>query len=366
MISMTSLVAEHQTITDQLLVAVQRVISSGRYILGDEVQRFEESWAATCKSKYGVGVANGMDAIELILRGFDVGCGDEVITTAMTAFPTVLGILRSGATPVVADIQTENAQLCIESVERCITSRTRAIVLVHLYGFVSGLSQWREFCDARGLLLIEDCAQSHLGVSTDGYTSGSVGDASAHSFYPTKNLGAIGDAGIILTNNRVLADATRSLRNYGQRDRYVHELLGANSRLDEIQAAILNVKLLRLREFTERRTLIAKTYNQQIASKSVAPLFSKECESSHVFHLYVVRTSRRHELIKHLAENNVETLIHYPVPIHKAPAVQGIIRTDPRGLENVEQHAAQCLSIPCHPFLKPDDVHHIIKTINDF
>src|SRR5688572_23293299 len=230
--------------------AVVRTLESGWYILGKEVQQFERQWAQRCGVRHAVAVGNGLDAIEIALRALRIGPGDEVITTPMTAFASVLAIIRAGATPVLADIDPGTALLDRASVERCLTKKTKAIVLVHLYGQLRDMDRWKEFCQRHNVELIEDCAQSHA-ASSDGRVAGSFGRINAYSFYPTKNLGAMGDGGAVVTDDDELAMHAARLRNYGQKERYEHPELGMNSRLDEVQAAILSERLAWLDEWTD-------------------------------------------------------------------------------------------------------------------
>lgn len=347
-----------------MVEAARDVIDANAYILGPKVAAFEDSWASTCGTTDCVGVANGLDAIEIILRALDIGPGDEVITTPMTAVATVLGILRAGATPVLADIDPTTALLDPQSVERCMTPRTRAIVLVHLYGHVHAMSRWQQLCEQHGIALIEDCAQAHL-AQQGGVVAGSFGIAGAYSFYPTKNLGAIGDAGAVVTNDRALAERARSLRNYGQSNRYEHPLVGLNSRLDELQAALLQVRLGVLEDFTVRRQAVAKAYRSHISNPHITQLVTPDSPEEHVYHLFVVLTQQRDALAAHLASQGVDSLIHYPIPAHEQVSLLDLPR-DPRGVEHAEVHARTCLSLPCHPQLSDADVEHVISAVNSF
>lgn len=364
MILMNDFKAEPPELREAMLGAVRRVLESGWYVLGNEVAAFEKQWASACGVAHAVGVGNGMDAIEIALRALDIGPGDEVITTPMTAFATVLAIVRAGATPVLADIDPQTALLSIESAERCITPKTRAVVLVHLYGQVRGMDAWTPLCNERGITLLEDCAQAHL-ATWHGKVAGSFGVAGAYSFYPTKNLGAPGDAGMLVTGNEAVAQRAGRLRNYGQSVRYQHPELGMNSRLDEIQAAMLSERLKWLSEFTQRRRQIAGAYNAGIKNSFVRPLASPEEPSAHVYHLYVVTCERRDELQVHLQQHQVQSLIHYPIPIHKQEPCLDIAR-DPYGLDNSEHHAALCLSLPCHPQMTDNDIAMVISAVNSF
>lgn len=364
MILMNDFNAEPPELKNAMLDAVRRVLNSGWYVLGSEGLAFEKLWAHACGVAYGVGVGNGMDAIEIALRGLDIGPGDEVITTPMTAFATVLAILRAGAVPVLADITPESALLSLESAKRCLSSRTKAVLLVHLYGQVRAMREWLEFCQSTDVHLIEDCAQAHL-ATWKGSVAGSFGAVAAYSFYPTKNLGALGDAGILVTQDRSLAERAIRFRNYGQDVRYKHPVVGMNSRLDELHAAILAERLKWLPMFTERRRRIAAEYRSGISNPFVRHLAAPEERAAHVYHLYVVISPHRDALQNHLRAKGIQTLIHYPVPIHQQPPCTNI-RRDPQGLLWSEQHAAQCLSLPCHPQMTDKDIAQVILAVNSF
>jgi dTDP-4-amino-4,6-dideoxygalactose transaminase len=364
MILMNDFKAEPAEMRDAMLGAVSRVLESGWYVLGNEVITFERKWAVTCGVDYAVGVGNGMDAIEIALRSLDIGDGDEVITTPMTAFASVLAIIRSGATPVLADINSDTALLSIESVRRCITPKTKAILVVHLYGQVRQMDAWTEFCYKQGIALIEDCAQSHL-ATWRGRVAGNFGVAGAYSFYPTKNLGAPGDAGMLVTNDQALSERAAKLRNYGQSVRYHHPELGMNSRLDEMHAAMLSERLKWLPEFTERRRQIAHAYRVGINNAFVRLLAAPEDYEAHVYHLFVVTCEQREALQSHLKDCEVQALIHYPVCIHEQQPCLDVAR-DPNGLKVSEEHAATCLSLPCHPQMSDQDVAFVINAVNAF
>ena len=364
MIPMNDFRAEPDELIQQELKAVERVVRSGWYVLGSEVQDFETQWATRCGVSSAVGVGNGMDAIEIGLRTLGIGTGDEVITTTMTAFATVLGIIRTGAEPVLADIDPETALLDPASVERCISPRTKAILLVHLYGQIRTMERWTALCKNAGIYLLEDCAQSHA-AEWQGKVAGSFGEWGAYSFYPTKNLGAMGDGGALVTNREKIADKARVLCNYGQTRRYHHPELGLNSRLDELQAAILNVRLGWLDAFTEKRRKIAETYDDGIHTPLVQKMAVPLERGSHVHHLYVIRCAERDRFAAYLNDCGVSSLIHYPIPVHHQESCRGV-KTDPQGLPHAEHHAATCLSIPCHPWISDNDVTTIIAVINGF
>jgi dTDP-4-amino-4,6-dideoxygalactose transaminase len=364
MIKMNDFRAEPQSLRDAELNAVKRVLESGWYVLGREVNQFESLWAEQCGVQYAVGVGNGMDAIEIGLRALGIGPGDEVITTAMTAFASVLAIIRAGATPVLADIDPETALLSLSSVERCIGSKTKAVLLVHLYGQLRDLDLWVNFCRDNKIHLLEDCAQSHLAM-WGGKIAGSFGTLGAYSFYPTKNLGAIGDAGALVTDSIEVAKLSKSIRNYGQSERYHHPLIGLNSRLDEIHAAILSERLNLLESFAEMRRQIAEYYWNNISSTSVKTLAKPRERENHSNHLFVILTNKKAELINYLSGLGVESLSHYPIPIHLQEPCRNI-KIDPMGLKFAQEHALQCLSIPCHPQMKLEDASKIAQAINAF
>lgn len=364
MIPLNDFRAEPQALRDRMQAAAARVIESGWYVLGNECRAFEQKWSDICGTRHAVGVGNGMDAIEIILRAAGIGDGDEVITTPMTAFATVLAILRAGARPVLADIDPETAILSVDSARRCLSSNTRAIVLVHLYGQIAPVAAWRAFCAEAGIHLVEDCAQSHL-AAVGGKVAGSFGIAGAYSFYPTKNLGAIGDAGALVTDDDGLAERAARLRNYGQSQRYHHPDVGLNSRLDEMQAALLSVRLEWLQAFTDRRREVANAYWQGIAHPGVRLLAPPRAPESHVHHLFVLCADQREALARHLTDRGVQSLIHYPVPIHGQPPCTSL-RRDPQGLGHAERHARTCLSLPCHPQMTDEHVRTVITAVNDF
>jgi dTDP-4-amino-4,6-dideoxygalactose transaminase len=361
---MNNFKTEPAELREAMLSAARRVLESGWYVLGNEVVTFEKQWAQACGVEHAVGVGNGMDAIEIALRSLDIGPGDEVITTPMTAFATVLAILRAGATPVLADIDLDSALLSLESAQRCLSSKTKAVVLVHLYGQIRSMSSWSDFCQTAGIHLIEDCAQAHL-ATWHSKVAGSFGAAGAYSFYPTKNLGAPGDAGMLVTHNASLSERAARLRNYGQSVRYHHPELGMNSRLDEIQAAMLAERLKWLQPFTDQRRHIAAAYRAGITNPLVRQLSSPEEPAAHVYHLYVVTCPHRDVLQAHLHTQGVQALIHYPVPMHEQIPCQALQR-DPQGLKASENHAAQCLSLPCHPQMTEAEIDQVVTAVNSF
>lgn len=356
--------AEPEDLIKAQAKAAERVIRSGWYILGNEVKAFEAAWAERSGAGHCIGVGNGMDAIEIGLRALGIGPGDEVITTPMTAFATVLAVMRAGAVPVLADIDPASGLLSPESVERCINGKTKAVLLVHLYGQIRDMDRWTALCRGAGIALLEDCAQSHL-AAWKGRTAGRFGDFGAYSFYPTKNLGTLGDGGAILTDRKDLAEYCAKLRNYGQSQRYHHPHVGLNSRLDEMHAAILSARLPWLDGFTGRRRAVARAYRAGIKSGKVRQLAAPVEEANHVYHLYVLLCDRRAELLDHLKTKGVEGQIHYPVPVHQQEPCRTLAH-DPQGLIRAETHARACVSIPIHPQLSDKDVDQVIEAVNSF
>jgi dTDP-4-amino-4,6-dideoxygalactose transaminase len=363
-IRMNDFQADGPELIQAQLAAVARVLESGWYVLGKEVEAFESAWAELCGVPHAVGVGNGMDAIEVGMRAAGISSGEEVITTPITAFATVLAIIRAGCVPVLADIDGSTGLLDPASAARCIGPRTRAIMPVHLYGHVAQMNRWIDLCSSSKLLLLEDCAQAH-GARWQGAVAGSWGTFGAYSFYPTKNLGTPGDGGALVTRSAVLAESARILRNYGQTVRYHHPYLGLNSRLDEIHAAILSVRLKRLETFTIRRRAIAHRYVSGLNHPMVKPLARPAQIENHVFHLFVVLCDERDRLAQHLAHAGIETLSHYPLPIHHQEKCRDL-RRDPAGLNCAERHAATCLSLPCHPHLDDGEVDRVIEAVNAF
>lgn len=364
MILMNDFKAEPEAILQRQMAAVERVFRSGWYILGKELQAFETKWATRCGTAHAIGVGNGMDALEIGMTALGIGSGDEVITTPMTAFASTLAILRTGASPVFADIDAGTALLDLASVQRCITPKTKAVLLVHLYGRCGNMDQWIEFCRERKLFLIEDACQAHLSAWM-GRKAGTFGAFGAFSFYPTKNLGGIGDGGMLITQDENLAKQARTLRNYGQSQRYHHPEIGLNSRLDEIQAAILSERMDWLEEFTLRRRSIAHAIWNGITNRKLMAMSRPAQAENHVNHLFVVLSDRRDELGAFLKGRGVENLIHYPIPVHKQKPCE-LMKTDPQGLPVAESHARRCLSVPCHPQMSDEDVKAVIDALNAF
>ncbi|MHB8422858.1 MAG: DegT/DnrJ/EryC1/StrS family aminotransferase [Leptospirales bacterium] len=343
--------------------AVQRVLSSGSYILGIEVDLFEQAYAGFCGSRYCVGVANGLDAITLSLLAMEVGEGDEVIVPTHTYIATWLAVTRTGATPVPVEPLESTYNLDPKRIKDAISDRTRVILPVHLYGQPADLDPILEIARSHGLRVLEDAAQAH-GASYKGRRIGSHGDMVAWSFYPGKNLGAMGDGGAVTTDDPELADRVRVLRNYGSRAKYHHEVQGVNSRLDPLQAAILRVKLAHLLEWNERRRQIAWRYGKALLGLEMT-LPDVLSDTGPSWHLYVILHPERDRLQQYLEQAGVATLIHYPVPPHLQHAYQEI--NLPAGSFPIaERIASETLSLPMGPQLQEEQVLHVIETLVQF
>ena len=342
--------------------AMQRVLDGHVYIMGDEVKAFEAEFAAWTGAKYGIAVANGTDALHLSLRALGIGAGDEVITTAHTAVASIAAIEMSGATPIMVDVTDDRFCLDPEMVARAITPRTKAIMPVHLYGHPADMGPLLELCSRHGLKLVEDCAQAH-GAEWQGRQVGTIGDVGCYSLYPTKNLGALGDGGVIVTSDAELAEKLRMMRQYGWRDRQFSEIQGFNSRLDEIQAAVLRVKLNYLASGNARRRDIAMRYSNGLKGLPLTlPEVQDGCEA--VFHLYVLRTSEREALKTHLAAQGVVAGIHYPIPCHQHPAYAERFGAESRPV--AEMLAGEILSLPMYPELRNDQVDRVIDAVRGY
>ncbi len=340
--------------------AFDRVLTSGRYILGNEVEAFEREWAAYVRARHCIGVGNGTDALALALLAAGVKAGEEVITVSHTAVATVAAIEQIGAVPVFADIDPRTRCMDPTHLPELISENTRAIVPVHMYGQPAPMGKIMAVAKEHGLNVIEDCAQAH-GATLGGQHVGTFGDAAAFSFYPTKNLGALGDAGAIVTNDSTLADSVRMLREYGWRERYVSLTPGRNSRLDELQAAILRAKLPNLNRNNVRRRAIAAAYTQALRNTTLVPPAQIE-ETEHAMHLYVLECTDRSAFEGFLNEAGITTGRHYPFAVHQQPAYAGKIRGS-LALPITDALYRHLVSLPCFPELRDDDVIHISETL---
>ena len=337
--------------------AIERVVASGWFILGPEVEAFEREFAEASGAAYCIGTANGTDAIALALRALGVGAGDEVITTPLSAAYTALAVLMTGARPVFADIDPERMTLDAAAAERAITPRTAALIPVHLYGQPADMRALAALASRKGLAVVEDCCQAHL-ATCGRQPVGTFGAAGAFSFYPTKNLGALGDGGAVITSDAALAEKIKRLRNGGQTDRYHHLEPGVNSRLDEMQAAILRVRLPLLRTRTEQRRTLAAEYRRRLegAGVNVPP----QLDAGHVYHLFPVRSPRRASLQARLRADGIETLVHYPVAISQQPAFAS---SEPAQCPIAIQAADEVLSLPLYPGLDLASVQAVADAV---
>jgi len=346
----------NQAYTSEYTNALKRILSNGQTILGDEVKAFEEEFAAYCGVKHCIGVGNGLDALHLILRAMNIGPGDEVIVPCMTFIATWLAVSFCGAVPVPVESRSDTYNIDPAKISAALTSRTRAIIVVHLYGQPADMTAITTLAKKHGLRVIEDAAQSH-GARHSGNRTGSLGDAAGFSFYPSKNLGALGDGGAVTTNDDHLAESIRALRNYGSTAKYHHDRLGFNSRLDAIQAAILRIKLKHLDSANAKRQRLASFYTQQLTGSDLGvPRVEPWAEP--VWHLYVITSKHRQALQHTLAQQGVQTLIHYPIAPHLQPAFHYLghgVGAFPV-TENLHQTV---LSLPMGPHLDEDDVRRV-------
>lgn len=358
MIPFTNLSAHYQALRDDIDEAISQTMQSGHFVLGEQVKSFEEEFARFIGVRYCVGVASGTDAITLSLLASGIQPGDEVITAAMTAFPTITGIMQAGARPVVVDITIDDGLIDAARINEKITPRTRAIVAVHLYGQCCDMDQLLALAREQGLCVIEDAAQA-VGATYHNRMAGGFGQCNAFSFYPTKNLGAFGDGGAVTTNDKSIYESLLMRRNYGQSDRYHHDGPGINSRLDELQAAILRVKLARLPEWNERRAVIAQKYRGNLSTV--------RCLVEHDYgapnhHLFVVRHEQPGRCMRHMEAKGVQTLIHYPLPVHRQKAFP-FQKNEP--FPRSDLFSKTIFSLPIYPELADADVETIIEAIND-
>jgi len=350
MIPFVDLSRQHAALRTELLAAMARVLDSGQFVLGGEGRALEEELAATCGVRHAVGVASGTDALRLALTALGVGPGDEVLTPAFSFVASASTIVMTGATPVFVDIDPETYALDVAAVARAVTPRTRAIIPVHLYGHPAPMDALAALARRHGLAIVEDAAQS-IGATWAGKPVGNWGDAACVSFYPTKNIGACGDGGMVLTGRDDVAERVRRLRHHGERGRYRHVELGYTSRLDELQAAVLRVKLKRLSEWTERRRRLAALYRERLAGLPLS-LPVERREARHVYHLFTVRHAQRDAFAKALADLGVGTAVHYPLAVPNQPLFGG----DERRFPEAWRAAREVLSLPCFAELGDEEV----------
>lgn len=354
---------QYFSIKEETDEVIRKVLESGWFILGRHVEAFEKEFSEFCGCLYGVGVGSGTEALHLALLACGVQSGDEVITVPNTAVPTVSAISMACAVPVFIDIMPDSCNMDVSKIEAKISKKTKAILPVHLYGQSADMEPILEIARKYSLMVIEDACQAH-GTLYGNKRAGSMGDAGCFSFYPSKNLGAFGDAGMVITNNKTIAKTVWMLRNYGQEERYHHLIKGVNSRLDEIQAAILRVKLKHMDQWNARRRDIAALYCEKITNpKIVKP--TEMPYGCHAYHLYVIKTEKRDPMQHFLRQRGVETMIHYPIPVYLQEAYRDL------GLKEgvcpaAEKHSQQILSLPMFPELTNEEVDYICDSINSF
>jgi dTDP-4-amino-4,6-dideoxygalactose transaminase len=366
-IPLVDLKAQYATIRDEVRQAIDEVLESMQLTIGPNVKAFDQEFATFIGTKHSVGVGSGTDALQLAIRACGVSAGDEVITVSFTFFATVEAILYANARPILVEVDERTMNMDAAAVAAAITQRTKAIIPVHLYGRTVDLKPLRQIAQDRNIMIIEDAAQAHGAVTDDGKTkAGASGRVGCFSFYCSKNLGAYGEAGSITTNDDRLAEELRALREHGQSTRYYHPVVGYNARLDEIQAAILRIKLRRLPEWNTRRREIARTYNKLLAGSDV---ITPEIPSGerHVFYVYCIRVpgGRRDDLRKYLGERGIGTQIHYPVPIHLQQSAEflGYRKGD---LPVTERLASEVLSLPMYPELTDEQLDRVTTSVRDF
>ncbi len=353
----------HEPLDNEIMETIKDTYINGQFVLGEQVKIFEESFASYCNVKGCVSVGNGLDALHIILRSYGIGYGDEVIIPANTFIATALAVSYAGATPILVEPSEDSFNLDPALVESNITKRTKAIIAVHLYGQPADMQPLKIIAERNGLKLIEDSAQAH-GASYHGARTGSLGDASAFSFYPGKNLGALGDGGAICSNDGKILEKAAILRNYGSKIKYVHDEMGFNSRLDTLQAAVLSVKLKHLDLWNQDRSRIAQRYIKKLQSSAVRlPITTSGIE--HAWHLFVVRHLRRDALRDALKSAGVETIIHYPIPIHRQTAYIGKVNYLNK-LLITELLCNTVLSLPMFPGMTDDEIDRVSNIINDF
>ena len=340
--------------------AITRVLDRGWFVLGPEVEAFEREFAAACGAGRAVGVGTGTDALALALRALGIGRGDEVITSPLTAAYTGLAVMMAGARPVFADIDPQRLTLSPAAVAAAITPRTAAVIPVHLYGQAADMPALTVLAERHGLAIVEDCCQAHLATSAD-RPVGTFGAAAAFSFYPTKNLGAIGDGGAVVTTDAALADRIARLRNGGQTDRYRHVEPGVNSRLDELQAAVLRARLPHLARWTDARRAVARRYRD--ALRGSAAVMLDELDPGHVYHLIVIRSPHRDGLQAHLDAHRIQTLIHYPIPLPRQAAFESVA---PTACPVADETCRRILSLPIHPGLGDDEIRLVADAVRSF
>jgi len=352
--------AESSFIKKQTLMAISNVVASGEYILGDELELFEKEFAKYCGSKFAVGVANGTAALFLALTALGIGEGDEVITTAMSFCATAEAIIYTRAKPVFVDIREDNLSIDADKIEQAVTKKTKAILPVHLYGIPADIKKITAICKKYKLFFIEDCAQAH-GALYNGKKVGTFGDIGCFSFMPAKNLGAYGDAGCITTDSYSLAEKIKKLRNHGRKDKYRHDILGFSERMDNLQAAVLRVKLKHLDRWNHRRREIAKQYNN-VFKKEHINIIKSSSNIKPSYYVYTILIDNRNIIKNQLSKSGISSQMYYPVPLHLQPVFK-FLGYKKNSLKVAENLSNRLLSIPMHPFLNSDDVTYISKKV---
>lgn len=366
-IPLVDLSLQHQPIQSQITQAIGEIIQRGDFILGQALTEFETAFAAACGVQYGVGVACGTDAIALGLQACGINQGDEIIIPANTFIATIIGVIQAKATPILVDCDPDTALIDLTAAETAITSKTKAIIPVHLYGQMVSPLKLLDLANRYNLIVFEDAAQAHL-AEREGYRAGSFGKAAAFSFYPSKNLGSFGDGGMLITNDAEIAQKVRTLRNYGAPSKYLHAEIGTNSRLDNLQAAVLNIKLPYLEKWNRDRNLAAQHYNillKPLKNQGIVPIHNHS-SSGHIYHLYVIRITEisainRNTIQDKLAGEGIQTAIHYPIPCHLQPAYQNL--GNPGDFPNTETLCQQILSLPMYPGLSNTQIERVVRAI---
>lgn len=361
MIPMVNLKAQYAEIKEEVEQGLAQTIESCSFILGPNVQAFEQETADYLGVKHAIGVASGTDALHLALLAEGIGAGDEVITTAFTFIATAEAIKYVGAVPVFVDIDPRTFNISPEAIEKAITAKTKAVMPVHLFGQPADMDRIVQICQAHRLKLIEDCCQS-FGASIDGKQTGAFGNAAGFSFFPSKNLGAFGDGGLVVTNSDETAAKIKQLRNHGSDVRYYHDVIGYNSRLDEMQAVILRAKLKRIEQYNQARRRVARLYSELMAGLPLTTPF-EDGLGVHVYHQYTLLSERRDDILKALQDAQIGCAVYYPVPLHR----QNVFKQECAGLSLpvTESVAAHCLSLPICPFLSDDNINSISAVIRD-
>ncbi len=362
-IPLVDLKTQSRALKAEVLERMGAVIDEARYILGQEVQQFEDAFAAYCQTAHCVGMANGTEALHMALRALEIGPGDEVITAGNSFAATALAVEYAGADCVLVDVSPQDFNLDVTLIERAITPRTKAIIPVHLYGQPADMTAICQLARQHGLKIIEDAAQAH-GAEHGGRRCGSFGDIGCFSFYPGKNLGAFGDGGAAVTDDPALAEKLRALRNYGQKQKNRHDLLGFNCRLDTLQACVLLAKLRHLEDWTQRRRKVARWYREELADCDVVLPAERE-DARHVYHLFVIRTARRDALIANLAEQQIACGIHYPHPLNRAQPFRQA-RTVPPDLPECSRLAGEIVSLPMYPEMTRPQVARVAAAVAAF